>query len=93
MITNNEIAKLEKIEKNERINKKEIVHFDDNNFRTFDTKTGFQTRHILKREPGLWKSAFKSMQIDQIFDALDDIPIEFGYSSERFMSEDFFLQN
>lgn len=46
MITDNDLALSEKIKKNERINEKDIVYFDDNNFRSFDTNTGFQTGHI-----------------------------------------------
>ena len=83
MITDNDLALLEKIKKNEKIHNKEIVIVDENNFRSFDPKTGFQTGHISEREPGQWKSAFQKMQIEKIIDALDDIAIEFGYSSER----------
>ena len=93
IITDNDLALLEKIKQNEKINKKEIIYFGDSNFRSFDTKTGFQTGHISKRETGQWKSAFKKMQIEQIIDALYYIAIEFGNSSERLMSEDIFLQN
>ena len=83
MITDNDLALLEKIKKNEKIHNKEIVIVDENNFRSFDPKTGFQTGHISERGPGQWKSAFQKMQIEKIIDALDDIAIEFGYSSER----------
>ena len=34
------------------------------NYRSFDTKTGFQTNHISNRNSGDWKKSFSSKEIE-----------------------------
>ena len=74
--------------KSDKINKKnidsrKIIIDEDENYRYFDLKTGFQTNHISSRKTGQWKVVFSKQQIEQVIKKLDPIAIEFGYNSEK----------
>ena len=48
----------------EDIDDSSIVYFSKDNYRSFDTKTGFQTNHISNRNSGDWKKSFSSKEIE-----------------------------
>ena len=55
---------LSKIRNKEEIDKSSIVYFSKDNFRSFDTNTGFQTNHISNRNSGDWDKSFSSKEIE-----------------------------
>ena len=55
---------LSKIKNKEEISRSDIVYFSKDNYRSFDTKTGFQTNHISNRNSGDWKIKFSKEEID-----------------------------
>ena len=57
---------MNKIKNKEKIEKSEILYFSKNNYRAFDTQTGFQTNHISNRNSGEWKKVFSEKEIDII---------------------------
>ena len=57
---------LTKIRDKEDIYKSNIVYLSKNNYRSFDTKTGFQTNHISNRKSGDWKRSFSKKEIEII---------------------------
>ena len=57
---------LSKIKNKEEINPSDIVYFSKENYRSFDTKTGFQTNHISNRNSGDWKIKLSKEEIDII---------------------------
>ena len=57
---------LSKIKNRKEINKSDIVYFSKDNYRSFDTKTGFQTNHISNRNSGDWKTKFSREEINII---------------------------
>ena len=63
MIKNNDENLLSKIKNEEDIDKSSIVYFSKDNYRSFDTKTGFQTNHISNRNSGDWKKSFSPKEI------------------------------
>ena len=66
IIKNNDQNLLSKIKNKEEINKSNIVYFSEGNYRSFDTKTGFQTNHISNRSSGDWKKKISSKEIEII---------------------------
>ncbi len=54
---------ISKIKNKENIDDSDIVYFSKNNYRSFDTKTGFQTNHVSNRDTGDWKKSFSSREI------------------------------
>ena len=64
LIKNNDENLLSKIKNKEDIDKSSIVYFSKDNYRSFDTKTGFQTNHISNRNSGDWKKSFSSKEIE-----------------------------
>ena len=66
LIKNNDENLLSKIKNKEEINKSSIVYFSKDNYRSFDTKTGFQTNHISNRNSGDWKKKFSLKEIEII---------------------------
>ena len=64
LIKNNDENLLSKIRNKEDIDKSSIVYFSKDNYRSFDTKTGFQTNHISNRNSGDWKKNFSSEEIE-----------------------------
>ena len=66
IIKNNDKNLLSKIKNKEEINKSNIVYFSKDNYRSFDTKTGFQTNHISNRSSGDWGKKFSSKEIEII---------------------------
>ena len=63
LIKNNDENLLSKIKNEEDIDKSSIVYFSKDNYRSFDTKTGFQTNHISNRNSGDWKKYFSPKEI------------------------------
>ena len=55
---------LSKIKNKEEISRSDIVYFSKDNYRSFDTKTRFQTNHISNRNSGDWKIKFSKEEID-----------------------------
>ena len=66
LIKNNDENLISKIKNKEEINKSSIVYFSKDNYRSFDTKTGFQTNHISNRNSGDWKKKFSLKEIEII---------------------------
>jgi len=64
LIKNNDENLISKIKNKENIDDTSIVYFSKNNYRSFDTKTGFQTNHISNRNSGDWKKIFSSKEIE-----------------------------
>ena len=64
LIKNNDENLLSKIKNKEDIDESSIVYFSKDNYRSFDTKTGFQTNHISNRSSGDWKKFFSSKEIE-----------------------------
>jgi len=67
----------DKIKKNLKIDEKEAVIISNENIRTFDINTGFQTGHISKRKSGDWKTYFSQNEKKILND-------EFKYWLEEF---------
>ena len=64
LIKSNDENLLFKIKNKEEIKKSDIVYFSENNYRSFDLKTGFQTNHVSARNSGDWKKKFTSKEIE-----------------------------
>ena len=64
LIKNNDENLIYKIKNKEDIDDSSIVYFSKDNYRSFDTKTGFQTNHISNRNSGDWKKSFSSKEIE-----------------------------
>ena len=64
LIKKNDENILSKIENKEDLDKSSILYFSKDNYRSFDTKTGFQTNHISDRNSGDWKESFSSREIE-----------------------------
>ena len=56
----------EQIKNKEDVNKKRIVYFSKNNFRSFDINTGFQTGHISDMKKEDYRNFLTKEQIEQI---------------------------
>ena len=63
LIKRNDENLLSQIENKEDLDKSSIVYSKDS-YRSFDTKTGFQTNHISNRNSGDWKKFFSSKEIE-----------------------------
>lgn len=66
LIKNNDENLLSKIKNKEEINKSNIVYISKDNYRSFDTKTGFQTNHISDRNSGDWEKKLSLKEIEII---------------------------
>ncbi len=64
LIKNNDENLISKIKNKENIDDSSIVYFSKDNYRSFDTKTGFQTNHVSNRNSGDWKKFFSSKEIE-----------------------------
>ena len=64
LIEKNDGNLLSKIRNKEEIDKSQIVYISKDNYRSFDTKTGFQTNHISNRNSGDWKKSFSPEEIE-----------------------------
>ena len=64
LIKKNDENILSKIENKEDLDKSSILYFSKDNYRSFDTKTGFQTNHISNRNSGDWGKSFSSKEIE-----------------------------
>ena len=82
LIKNNDARLSNKINNKERIDRSEIVYFSKDNYRAFDTRTGFQTNHISYRNSGEWKKVFseKEIQIISSDQELKDFLMEHNYN-------------
>ena len=73
----------EKLTKKLKINKEDIVYISKNNYRAFDTKTGFQTGHISKRQTGDWEKVLSPYEKEVLNNEFKDILIEFNYDNQH----------
>ena len=64
LVKDNDENLISKIKNKEEIDTSSIVYFTKNNYRSFDTKTGFQTNHISNRNSGDWEKCFSSKEIE-----------------------------
>ena len=64
LIKKNNDKLLHKIKNKEKIINSEIIYFSKDNFRSFDSNTGFQTNHISNRITGDWKNFFSQDEIE-----------------------------
>ena len=70
---------LSKISKKEIIDRSKIVYLSKKNYRSFDTKTGFQTNHVSNRNSGDWKKIFSQKEIDIINHEFKDFLNKYKY--------------
>ena len=71
---------LSKISKKEIIDRSKIVYISKENYRSFDTKTGFQTNHVSNRNSGDWKKIFSQKEIDIINNEFKDFLNQYKYN-------------
>ena len=64
LIKRNDENLFSKIKNKEEIDESSIVYISKDNYRSFDTNTGFQTNHISNRNSGDWKKYFSSKEIE-----------------------------
>jgi len=83
IISDTDQALQEKISNKQEIKAAEVVILDEENYRSFDANTGFQTGHVSDRESGEWRLAFTEAEQERLVDALDASTIELGYVSEK----------
>jgi hypothetical protein len=62
LIKTNDENLLSKIKNKEEIDESSIVYCSKDNYRSFDTNTGFQTNHISNRNSGDWEKSFSSKE-------------------------------
>lgn len=79
LIKNNDEYLFSKMKNKEKINKSEIVYFSKDNYRSFDTKTGFQTNHISNRNSGDWKKFLSTKEIEIINFEFKDFISEYKF--------------
>ena len=79
LIKKNDENLLSKIKNKEKINQSNIVYFSNDNYRSFDTNTGFQTNHISNRNSGDWKKSFSSKEIEILNFEFKDFISEYKY--------------
>ena len=79
LIKNNDAELLSKMKNEEMINKSDIVYFSKDNYRSFDTKTGFQSNHISNRSSGDWKKFFSKREIEIINSEFKDFISEYKF--------------
>ena len=63
LIKRNDENLFSKIKNKEEIDESSIVYISKDNYRSFDTNTGFQTNHISNRNSGDWKKSFSPKEI------------------------------
>ena len=64
LIKINDESLFSKIKNKKKINNYEIVSLSNDNFRSFDSKTGFQTNHISNRNSGDWKNFLSTKEME-----------------------------
>tara|TARA_Y100000591_G_C21670134_1_gene612500 strand:+ start:149 stop:916 length:768 start_codon:yes stop_codon:yes gene_type:complete len=79
IIKKNDNRLIEKIKNKERILKKEIVYFSNENFRSYDLNTGFQTGHISNRKSGEWKNKLNKNEIKIINEEFKELLENYKY--------------
>ena len=79
LIKKNDENLLSKIKNKEKIDQSNIVYFSNDNYRSFDTNTGFQTNHISNRNSGDWKKSFSSKEIEILNFEFKDFISEYKY--------------
>jgi hypothetical protein len=70
---------LSKIKNKEGIDESSIVYCSKDNYRSFDTNTGFQTNHISNRNSGDWKKSFSSKEIEILNFEFENIISEYKF--------------
>lgn len=78
LIKRNDENLLSQIENKEDLDKSSIVYSKDS-YRSFDTKTGFQTNHISNRNSGDWKKSFSSKEIEILNLEFKDFISEYNF--------------
>ncbi len=56
----------QRIQRGETVKRSEIVYFSDENYRAFDTNTGFQTGHVSNYQSGDWRSLLSEAEKHQV---------------------------
>ena len=68
------------MKKKQRENKQiRYRYFSQDNYRSFDGKTGFQTNHISNRSTGDWEKKFSSEEIEIINLEFKDLISEYKF--------------
>ncbi len=83
MISENDRSLREKLSKKKIISDHEIIIRENEDIRSFDQKTGYQTGHVSEKKNEGWRSIFSQPQVEKIIDSLDDIATALGYRSEK----------
>lgn len=79
LIKKNDNKLINKIKNKDRILKKEIVYFSNENFRSYDLNTGFQTGHVSARKSGDWKSKLSKNEIKIMNNEFKELLIKYNY--------------
>tara|TARA_Y100000741_G_C18180533_1_gene529131 strand:- start:124 stop:897 length:774 start_codon:yes stop_codon:yes gene_type:complete len=79
LIKKNDDNLLSKIKKKEKIDKSNIVYISENNYRSIDAKTGFQTNHLSNRKSGDWKKFFLPKEIEIINNEFKNLISKYNY--------------
>ena len=79
LIKKNDENLLSKTKNKEEIDKSSIVYFSKDNYRSFDTNTGFQTNHISNRNSGDWEKSFSSKEIEILNFEFEDFISEYKF--------------
>ena len=69
-----------KIDQRQSVDSREIVLLSENNFRAFDTDTGFQTGHISGSNAGDWRTSFSNQQKAVLNEAFGAFCQKFGFN-------------
>jgi len=56
----------QRLQRGEAVRRNEIVYLSDENYRAFDTKTGFQTGHVSTYENNDWRSLLSEAEKHQV---------------------------
>ena len=72
-----------KMFKNETISEDEVIRITNDNVRSFDQTTGFQTGHISKKSNIDWTKVFNGSDVNKIIEVLDPIVVKMGYKSQK----------
>ena len=79
LIKKNDENLLSKIKNKEKIDESSILYLNKDNYRSFDSTTGFQTNHISNRNPGDWSKFFSSKEIEILNFEFKDIISEYKF--------------
>lgn len=79
LIKKNDEKILSQIKSKQNLDNSNIILLSDNNYRSFDTKTGFQTNHISNRNSGDWKNFLSSNEIETLNLEFRDFISEYNF--------------